>query len=94
MIKGSDGHARGVCVRTQTKTGRSTVLQCPVQLLYPLEINYQPRNDNSQNDVPTTAVDYLTNDAIDGTASQETVSRPQRAAAMRAHNRVAEWMAD
>ena len=36
MTKGSDGQVRGAHIRMQTKTGRSTVLQRPVQLLYPL----------------------------------------------------------
>ena len=95
VIKGSDGQVRGACVRMQTKTGRSTVLQRPVQLLYPLEINCQPRNDSNQDDVSaTTTADSSMDRATDNNASQEIRSRPQRAAAVRARKNVATWMAN
>ena len=95
VITGSDGHSKGACVRTQTKTGRSTVLQRPVELLYPLEINCQLKSDDSQDEDSTTvtagsSIDHTTDD----TANQGTGSRPQRAAAVRAHSRVAAWMTD
>lgn len=95
VIKGSDGHARGARIRTQTKTGRSTVLQRPVQLLYPLEINCEPRSDNSQDDVPTDDdVDSSIDCATDEAANPGTRSRPQRATAVRARSRIAAWMTD
>ena len=103
MIKGSDGQVRGARVRMQTKTRRSTVLQRPVQLevqllypsLYPLEINFQPRNDSNQDDVSaTTTADSSMDRGTDDNASQETRSRPQRAAAVRARKNVATWMAN
>ena len=47
VIKGSDGQVRGARVKIQTKTGRSTVLQCQVQLLYTLQINCQPRSNSN-----------------------------------------------
>ena len=75
VIRGSDGHTRGVRVKTQTKTGRSTVLQYPVQLLYPLEINCQPRSDNRQDDAFTTT-DSVMDRASDDAASQETRTLP------------------
>ena len=95
VIKGSDGQVRDVRVRIQTKTGRSTVLQCPVQLLYPLEINCQPGCADSQDDTSTatmaaSSMDHATDDAV----SQETRSHPQRTAAVRARSRVAAWMTD
>ena len=100
MIKGNDGQVRGARVRMQTKTRRSTVLQRPVQLevqllypsLYPLEINCQPRNDSNQDDVSATTTADSSMDCAN--ASQETRSRPQRAAAVRARKNVAAWMAN
>ena len=61
------------------------MLQCPVQLLYPLEINYQPRSDDDQDDASTSTtagslIDHVTDDA----ANQETKSHPQKAAAVKA----------
>ena len=70
VIKGSDGQVRGACVRMQTKTGRSAVLQRPVQLLYPLEMYCQPRNDSNQDDISTaTTTDSLMDHATDNNAS-------------------------
>ena len=71
------------------------MLQCPVQLLYPLEINCQPNSDDSQDDDSTTtaagsSIDRTTDDA----ANQGTGSRPQRAVAVRARSCVAAWMTD
>ena len=65
VIRGSNGQARGVRVKTQTKTGKSTVLQHPVQLLYPLEINCQPRSNDRQEDALTTnsVMDHATDNA-------------------------------
>ena len=95
VIKGSDGHARGVRVRTQTKTGRPTVLQRPIQLIYPLEINGQPGSDDSRDIATTTAPDLSMDCAVDNSVTPgETRSRPQRAATVRAHGRIAEWMKD
>ena len=91
VIEGSDGHARGVRVRTQTKTGRPTILRRPIQLLYPLEINCQPRSDDVQGTTASTAPDSSMDCVV---VDQETGSRPQRAAAVRAHCRIAEWMRD
>ena len=90
MIEGSDGYARGVRVRTQTKTGRPTVLQRPIQLLYPLEINCQPRSDDGQGTTASTAPDSSMDCVVDDSVDQETGSHPQRAAAVRAHCRIAE----
>ena len=48
VIKGTDVQVRGARVRAQTKTGRPTVLQRPVQLLYPLEHRFtNPRDCKS-----------------------------------------------
>ena len=78
VIKGSDGQVRGARVRMQTKTGRSAVLQRSVQLLYPLEIYCQPRNDSNQDDVSTaTTTDSSMYHATDNNASRETGSRPR-----------------
>jgi len=40
LITGKDGHTRGAVVRLSNKNGHSTTLQCPLQLLYPLEISH------------------------------------------------------
>ncbi len=41
VLKSADGKIRGALVRTQSKTGRSTVLRRPIQHLYPLEVDWQ-----------------------------------------------------
>ena len=95
MIKGSDGQVRGAHVRMQTNTRRSTVLQRPVQLLYPFKINFQPRNDSNQDDVSaTTTADSLVDRTTDNNANEQTRSCPQGAASVRARMNIAAWMAN
>ena len=42
-----DERVRGAVIRTCDKVGRPTVLQRPIQLLYPLEINCQIANSDT-----------------------------------------------
>ena len=42
MIISKDGEVRGATLKVGSKDGTSTVLQRPLQLLYPLEINSGP----------------------------------------------------
>ena len=46
-LQGTDGKIRGARVRVQSKTGRSTVLQRPIQHLYPLEVGPRERDCTS-----------------------------------------------
>ena len=39
LIKGTDGAMRGATVRVHSSDKRSTLLRCPLQLLYPLEVH-------------------------------------------------------
>ena len=75
LIKGSDGHAKGVRIRTQMKTGRPTVLQCPKQVICSLEINYQPGSDDSQDTATTTAPDSSMDRAVDISVTPKTGSQ-------------------
>ena len=38
---GKDGRVRGAVLKLPAKDGRTTLLRCPLQLMYPLEINCQ-----------------------------------------------------
>jgi len=40
LITEKDSHTRGTMVRLSNKNDHSTILQCPLQLLYSLEINH------------------------------------------------------
>ena len=42
-ITGRDGKTRGAAVRVTNRQGRPTVLHCPIQCLYPLEISLQEK---------------------------------------------------
>ena len=48
-IEGPDGNIRGARVRVLSKKGRTTIIQQPIQHLYPLEVgttNEEPNNSN------------------------------------------------
>ena len=95
MVKVSDGKVREACFRMQTKTERSTVLQCVVQLLYPLEFDCQPRSNSNQDNVSNTATAATLMDCTTGNdTSQEIMSHPERAVAVSAYKNVVAWMAD
>ena len=38
VIRSSDGGVQGALIRTQTKSGSSTILRRPIQHLYPLDV--------------------------------------------------------
>ena len=46
IIKGTDGRVRGARVRVLSKRGKPTILQRPIQRLYPLEIRDCIDGDN------------------------------------------------
>ena len=48
LIVGRDGIARGAVVRVASSSGSPTILQRPLQKLYPLEIHSEPPHSNSK----------------------------------------------
>ncbi len=82
-IVGRDGHTRGAVLRLSTKGGRTTMLQRPIQRLYPLEINCHKRD--SEGGEMGTADTGRSEDSADVIKSRRP---PRRAAALRASDRI------
>ena len=87
LITGRDGLARGALVRLPPKSGHPTLLQRPIQLLYPLEISSECRGNNRSNEDPTAHPEGAINDP-----TEEPRESPRtRVSASRARNRFKEW---
>ena len=96
---GKDGHIQGAVLRLPSKNGRPTILQRPLQLLYPLEIDHccnreltpQPNEEQS-----------LTEDSIDDCDQREPKNnlnienppRQKRRSALRAQDRFKLWSSE
>ena len=86
LIVGKDGKVRGATLRVSSGSGKSTVLQRPTALLYPLEINCHDAIAESEvqngerldREVPAEKV-------------RETPERPRREAALQAVKRMKAW---
>ena len=92
LITGRDGLVRGAVLRVAFKSGPPTILQRPLQLLYPLEIISNPPT------VVTESEEALHNQVRSSKApaqedKQPTRSRPQREAAVRGRRLVKWWCA-
>ena len=90
LITGRDGVVRGATLKVASKSGTPTILQRPLQLLYPLEISSDP---------PTTATTESPKVSDEQPSSpvpevQPTQSRPQRKAAVEARRCVRQWCAE
>ena len=100
VIRSSDGVIRAARVKTQSKTGRPTVLRRPIQHLYPLEVDLQePRaGDNQPEGTPadTSAADTQASDEDPSSEGNSNIrgTRPRRAAAVQARDRILSWMID
>ena len=57
LITGRDGHVRGAVIRVPTNNGQTTLLQRPLQLLYPLEMTRQPTSTATASTEPDGGVD-------------------------------------
>ena len=104
VMKDRDNLVRGATVKIGTKDGRNILLNRPIQLLYPLEVQSQElkpeENDSADNedesgDVPesdhteTSGPDMLADNPIEP-AAPDAPRRSRRAAAQRANaNRMA-----
>ena len=93
-IVGRDGKVRGATVRMSSGDGKTTVLQRPVSLLYPLEISCQSDStDTSSNTDQPEGIQPTGDECSLDTAGREPISRrPTRTAASRAVERMKEWM--
>ena len=90
LITGKDGQVRGAVIRVPSKDGQTTLLQRPLQLLYPLEIT---RQVDSITDVPTesdSVADLCDAEPPDKSTPPDkpAVRRSQRAAATEASDRI------
>ena len=94
VMRGADGHIRGATVKTTTSDGRSILLNRPIQLLYPLEVQDQePIADEGPNkedpdDVPDGTSEVPTPpDKESEPDMRKPARRSQRVAAQRADAR-------
>ena len=90
LIIGQDGEIRGATLKVGSKDGTPTVLQRPLQLIYPLEINSGP---------PTAPVSGQEDDPVEQlhpSTSQEQADhpRPKREAALKARQLIKQWCAE
>ena len=99
LIIGRDGKVRGATLRVSSASGKSTVLQRPTTLLYPLEVNCcDMANGASENEEENEVrQDVETQERLDNEISAEKVQgasasgRPRREAAVQAERRVRTW---
>ena len=69
LIVGRDGLSRGAVLRIASTSGRRTFLHCPLQHLYPLEINCLNHDEDMKMDRPDAAA------GGDGIASKENTNQ-------------------
>ena len=98
MITGRDGQVRGAVLKVASKNGQPSVLQRPLQLLYPLEVDGKPMIDTlpetEQSTLNTPDDDCDASVAPTQSNADAVTPRPRRAAAVRARGRVREWCAN
>ena len=105
LIKGRDGKSRAAILSVSSEKGRTTVLQRPIQLLYPLEIRRnmeepaqsvpsEPISDHKRsvpNPETETRIENDKEDTEPRMLESATYGRPKRAAALKARERVKQW---
>lgn len=87
LITGKDGSVHGALARVPPKNGHPTLLQRPVQLLYPLEISSDCSSDQTNQD-PCTHQEVTIHDK---TVELPEPSRLQRRSALKARGQFKEW---
>ena len=104
LISGRDGKLRGAILAVSSEKGRTTILQRPIQLLYPLEIKGQikqptqlasnkPTLEHVER-VPESETQIQVHDEQDPEPRRlkgTSTERPKRAAALKARERVKLW---
>ena len=104
LISGRDGKVRGAILAVSSEKGRTTILQRPIQLLYPLEIKGQikqptqlalnkPTSEHVER-VPESETQIQVHDEQDPEPRRlkgTSTERPKRAAALKARERVKLW---
>ena len=96
-ITGRDGMVRGAVVRLPSKNGRPTILQRPLQLLYPLEIRNPPGVTTQTGEEDTTTADRVevsSPNNLKASTEDEEQQRPQRISAARAQERIRQCLTD
>ena len=79
LIESSDNRVRGARIRVGSKSGRSSILKRPVQLLYPLEVQCLTETQLSEPQKE------------EGEFQEARPERQARAAAQRARDRMRSW---
>lgn len=100
LITGRDGKMRGAVVKVPGKSGRTTTLRRPLQLLYPLELKckdqYERPGESTDPSDQTTEPSDQTTEPSDQTTTEQTaenrVTRPQRRAAANARDMVSAYL--
>ena len=93
LIVGKDGKVRGATLRVSSGSGKSTVLQRPTALLYPLEINCHDaiaRASSSEGESEVQNGERLDRE-VPAERVRETPERPRREAALQAVKRMKAW---
>lgn len=88
LITGRDGRVRAAIIAVPSGDGRTSILQRPIQLLYPLETDVKASPGNQVPETGPTVVQSASEE-IQG-PPEGTHVRPQRAAALKAKERLGE----
>ena len=95
-IVGQDGKIRGAILKVSSSRSKSTTLQRPLALLYPLEVNCQNETTTEvspSEDPIEESVNPTEEGPPEGVSREEiTPRRPRREAASRAEKRMKTWM--
>ena len=88
LISSADEKVRSAVIRVASKSGHSSTLRCPIQHLFPLEVEHSERATLPVNDITST------NSQASGVSQRDENTRPRRAAAMDARNQIAACFLD
>ena len=90
LFRGIDGLVRSASVHTLSPEGQVTILNRPIQKLYPLEIQssleMDPSKAGDSSGTPVPVISQLPVDIVDSNSSPPTLRRPERRAAKEARS--------
>ena len=92
LITGKDGVVRGATLKVAAQSGPPTILQRPLQLLYPLEIGTKPPI-TEETGLEGESTEQQTPKACEQQEESPATSRPRREAATRGRRLVKQWCA-
>ena len=93
LITGRDGLVRGAVLKVASKSGTPTILQHPLQLLYPLEVSSEtPTTNGTELESKGGASDeQMSSPDAPTRESEQTHSRPTREAAVSGRRLIRQW---